>query len=50
MSCVPPQIYATRFMGFMREIFLEESSTTHAMSRSEEVEDSENLMKGKHKT
>lgn len=50
MSCVPPQIYAARFMGFMREIFLEESSTTHMMSRSQDVEDSENLMKDKIKT
>lgn len=50
MSCVPPQIYSNRFMKFMREIFVEDSSATLQISRSVEVEDSDKLLKASGKT
>ena len=51
MSCVPPQIYANRFMGFMKEIFVEESAAaTLQVSRSIEVDDSDKLLKANSKT
>ena len=50
MSCVPPHIYSNRFMKFMREIFVEDSSATLQISRSVEVEDSDKLLKASGKT